>query len=250
MSAAAASDYGEQFASFYDQLYPREPSIDDAVAFLAARHRPQDGPPLELGVGTGRIARPLAERVGTVVGVDSSPEMLAALAAAGGDVVGVHGDMRDYSASSGHGLVFCVLGSLSVLLGRAEQEAAVLAFAAAAAPGACVVIETKNPGFIRRLHDGRATDTRLVPYAAPDTALLSQMTLDEASGRWHVGHVFFDSGRARIASETALLIEPEQLDAMAARAGLELEVRHATWAGAPVGDGEPMVVSAYRRPAR
>ncbi|WP_205695528.1 class I SAM-dependent methyltransferase [Conexibacter sp. SYSU D00693] len=247
MSATHAPAYGEQFAPFYDRLFPREGAmVDAAVARLAALHRPQDGPPLELGVGTGRLAVPLSERVGRVVGVDASPEMLAELARMGGDVEPVLGDLRDFRDGGGHGLVVCALATLTILLHREEQQAALHTLAAAAAPGAAVVVETHNPDHVALLHDGRRTETRLFPVDPPRTALLSQMTLHDG-GLWELAHLLVDDGDTRVASEAALLVAPDALDAMAAAAGLELEARHATWAGHEVAPELPMVVSTYRR---
>ncbi|MEA2241927.1 MAG: hypothetical protein QOD24_1483 [Solirubrobacteraceae bacterium] len=248
MSETVATSYGQQFAGFYDRLFPRDESVDAAVDRLAALHREEANPPLELGVGTGRVALPLAERLGAVVGVDASPEMLARLESARGRVTPVQGDMRDYRETTDHGLVYCVLGSLSILLERDEQWAAVKTCAAAAAPGAAVVIETHNPAFVKALHRGQRTTSWLVPYAQADTALLSHVTLDEERGLWQLSHVFFDAGCTRVASEASLLVTPGELDEMAGAAGLEPEARHATWDGSPLHDGAPMAISTYRRP--
>jgi SAM-dependent methyltransferase len=197
VSVAGDVGYGAQFADFYDRLFPADAAAAAAVERLAALHDAGAGPPLELGVGTGRIAIPLAQRVGEVVGVDSSPEMLAELERAASPVRGVLGDMRTYRDEGGHGLVYCVLGSLSIVLEREGQQAALEACAAAAAPGAAVVIETHNPPFVEALHGGRRTETLFVPYAARDTGLLSHCVLDLEQELWQLSHVFFDDGRAR-----------------------------------------------------
>jgi SAM-dependent methyltransferase len=245
--APEAGAYGAQFAHFYDRLFPRDAGADAAVEYLAALHRPELGPPLELGAGTGRIAVPLSERTGEVTGVDASTEMLAELEQAGGDVEAVLGDMRTYDGDGGHGLVYCVLGSLSIVLDPGEQRAAVAAMARSAAPGAAVVIETHNPAPVRGLHGDRRTETIFVPYPEPDTALQSHSVLE--GDLWQLSHVFFDHGRARIASELSRMIEPDDLDGWARDAGLEREARHGDWLGTPARGGEPMVVSTYRRPA-
>ena len=64
-----AAAYGAQFAHFYGRLFPRDAGAEAAADYLASLHIAEAGPPLELGVGTGRVAIPLAERVGEVVGV-------------------------------------------------------------------------------------------------------------------------------------------------------------------------------------
>jgi SAM-dependent methyltransferase len=241
------SDYGRQFADFYDRLFPPGPAADAAADRLAALHLGGGLPALELGAGTGRVALPLADRVGEVVGVDASPEMLERLeeARAGRPVTPVLGDMRTYADERRYGLVFCVLGTLSIVLDPAEQSQVLAVCARAAAPGAAVVIETHNPAFVRATHAGRRHETVFVPYPAPDTGLLSHSTLD--GELWQLSHVFFDGGRARIATETSRLTTPEEIDAYAQAAGLRPEARHADWHATPARGDEPMVVCTYRQ---
>ncbi len=249
MSVATDSGYGAQFAHFYDRLFPADAGADAAIDYLAGLHLPGAGPPLELGVGTGRIAIGLAERVGAVVGVDSSSEMLAELARSPSAVEGRLGDMRTYAGEGGHGLVYCVLGSLSIVLRREEQAAVLEVCAAHAAPGAAVVIETHNPAGVLAMHGDQPTATTFVPYAARDTGLMSHSSLDRENELWRLSHVFFDDGRARVASELSRLISAEQLDELAGNAGLRLESRAGDWTGSPAGNGHPMVVSTYRAAA-
>ncbi len=250
MSVISDSGYGAQFAHFYDRLFPADAGAEAAIEYLAALHLTQAGPPLELAVGTGRIAIGLAQRLGPVVGVDSSAEMLAELARTPSAVEGVLGDMRTFADEGGHGLVYCVLGSLSIVLEREGQRAVLAACAAAVAPGGAVVIETHNPDFVAAIHRERRTETIFVPYEAADTALLSHCVLDREHELWQLSHVFFDDGRARIACELSRLISPAQLDELAADAGLALHSRHGNWLGAPAGIDKPMVVSTYRSPDR
>jgi SAM-dependent methyltransferase len=243
------TDYGAQFAAFYDRLFPSDAGAAAAVERLAGLARPGE-PVLELGVGTGRIALPLSERVGEVVGVDSSAEMLAELerALAGRPVTPVLGDLRDFDDGRQYGLVLCVLGTLSMLLRADEQAAALRTLARAAAPGAAVVVETHNPAWVWALHGGSRTTTSFTPYAARDTGLLSHSTLTE-DGLWQLGHFFVDDGRVRVASEVSRLTTADEIDAYADAAGLVPETRDGDWSGRPARGDEPMVVCVYRRPA-
>src|SRR5688500_19962569 len=87
--------YGDRFADVYDDWYA---DITDVVACTSTLARLAGRRPvLELGVGTGRLAIPLAERGVDVVGVDSSPAMLERLASKPGAdrVEVVPGDMID-----------------------------------------------------------------------------------------------------------------------------------------------------------
>ena len=73
-----ADTYGESFADVYDDWYADVSDVDATVATIA--RLAGDGPVLELGVGTGRLAIPLAAAGVRVVGVDASPSMLRLLA--------------------------------------------------------------------------------------------------------------------------------------------------------------------------
>src|SRR5687767_7528038 len=112
--------YGRQFDGWYDRLFPKDGLADRTAEQLASLHPDHGLGTLELGVGTGRIAVPLSREVGRVVGVESSLEMLSALekdvAATSADVEGVHGDIRTYTDNRQYGLVYCVCGTLSMLL--------------------------------------------------------------------------------------------------------------------------------------
>lgn len=76
--------YGEQVADVYDRYYGRyDPAVIVALKELAG-----EGPALELGIGTGRVALPLREAGVDLRGIDASPEMVAKLRAKpGGEVV-------------------------------------------------------------------------------------------------------------------------------------------------------------------
>ena len=266
--------YGRQFADFYDRLFPGGPAVSQTVRRLADLHPGDGAATLELGVGTGRIALPLAELVGPIVGVDSSPEMLAVLtrtmAAAGatasptsgdrpatpaggsavpagdGPVIPVHGDLRDWSDGRRYGLVYCVCGTLSMLLDPQEQARAVRSAAARLAPGGTLVIETHNPAFALALNQGRARDSYFVPYPGQNTGLLSYSTIDAERRLWHLAHIWFEDGRSRIATELSRLTSPEEVDGYAERAGLHLVERQSDWSGTPFTGAEPMYVSVYR----
>ena len=74
--------YGERVAGIYDELYTHlDLRAIDTLAELAGK-----GPALELGIGTGRIALPLAEKGVEIHGLDASPSMIEQLRAKpGGD---------------------------------------------------------------------------------------------------------------------------------------------------------------------
>lgn len=244
MTAVADVGYGRQFAHFYDRLYP---DGEPAAAALAARHPGGGAPALELGVGTGRVALPLARRAGAVVGVDSSPEMLAVLERSRADlpVTPVHADIRGYYDGREYGLVACVCGTLSMVLEPDGQRSVLEASARAVTEDGAVVVETHNPAYVERLHEAGPEGTFSVPGAEQGTALRSRSILDGGARRWRLEHTWFEPGSSREASEVSRLTTPEEIDAYAAGAGLAVEGWFGSWDGAPFTGAEPMVICVY-----
>ncbi|MDB1086068.1 class I SAM-dependent methyltransferase [Streptomyces sp. ACA25] len=247
--------YGREFDGFYDRIFPQDANAERAAEQLAAWH-PQDGSPtLEFGVGTGRIARPLARLAGEVVGVDSSPEMLTRLRAAvaaddgPGEVTAVHGDIREYTDERSYGLVYCVCATLSMLLDPAHQQAAISRAAERLAPGGTLVVETANRDGMLALHEGRQRTSFFVPYPQPNTGLQTYSTLLPGDQHlWHASHIWYENGTSRVGSEMSRLTSPDEVDAYAAVAGLEPAGRQADWVGTPYTALAPMFISRYVRP--
>jgi SAM-dependent methyltransferase len=117
------SDY-DAFAPIYDEWAA---DMTEDVDFYVDLAREADGPVVELAVGTGRVAIPVAERTGKrVVGIDLSPAMLA-VALERADVAGVdldlrEGDMRDLALDEPAALVYCPFRSLLHLATWAERR--------------------------------------------------------------------------------------------------------------------------------
>ena len=104
-----ASTYGDRIAKVYDEWFAVPSDADDAVAFLSDLGG--SGPVLELGIGTGRIALPLAQRGHRVHGVDASEAMVQRLRAkTGGTEIPVTiGDFADLDVEGDFSLVYVVL---------------------------------------------------------------------------------------------------------------------------------------------
>ncbi|HHC23799.1 MAG TPA: class I SAM-dependent methyltransferase, partial [Desulfobacterales bacterium] len=104
MTCYNASDYGEKFADIYDRWYQTyDPYIISTLEELA-----RGGPVLELGIGTGRIALPLAKKGIEIHGIDASPSMVAKLRAKpGGDAIPVTmGNFADVDVEGEFSLIF------------------------------------------------------------------------------------------------------------------------------------------------
>jgi SAM-dependent methyltransferase len=101
--------WDERFADLYDEWASE---MTEDVAFYVELARETDGPLVELAVGSGRVAIPLAQAAGRpVVGIDTSPAMLAQAReraeAAGVELDLREGDMRELELDEPVGLVYC-----------------------------------------------------------------------------------------------------------------------------------------------
>jgi SAM-dependent methyltransferase len=151
--------FGRLWADTYDETSSPDPTA--AVEFLAALAG--DGPVLELAVGTGRVALPLAARGLIVEGIEASPEMIAVMRAKpGGDAVSVVvGDMADVEVTGPYPLVYLVYNTLFNLTGAGRQEDCFRNVARVLAPGGAFVVEAYMPE-VEELDEERKIQVRSV----------------------------------------------------------------------------------------
>src|SRR5262245_43043747 len=114
--------YGEKIAEVYDELYRDvSPAAIEMLASLAGAH----GRALELGIGTGRIAIPLAGMGIEIHGIDASPSMISKLRGKpGGDGIPVTvDDFANVGNIQGgpYDLVFSVFNTFFCLLTQDDQ---------------------------------------------------------------------------------------------------------------------------------
>ena len=246
--------YGRSFAEVYDRWYPSDAATQAVVARVAvlAGDPPSadgGGRVLELGVGTGRLAIPLAARGCRVHGMDASPEMLEVLArkvrSAGVEIGATLGDVGDPAAWP-EGPVEVVVAAFNLLFnlsGAKEQQRCFEAAAAALTPDGAFVVETFLPAPLaereRRLEVREVTSSGVVLIATdsdPDDGVVTGQHIELVDGE----PVRLRPWRIRVAPI-------EELDAMASAAGLVLSERHADWSGAPFDPHGAAHVSVYRR---
>jgi Methyltransferase domain len=121
MEGYGPETYGGRIAEVYDEWFHASTSTEDAVEFLAGLAG--GGPVLELAVGTGRIALPLAARGIEVHGIDASEAMVAKLRAkpGGEDIPVTIGDFADVGVESPYRLIAIVFNMLRALLTQEGQ---------------------------------------------------------------------------------------------------------------------------------
>ena len=129
--------WDEEFSERYDAWAS---GVVDDIPFYVELAREADGPVVELAVGTGRVAIPVAQAIGRrVIGLDASPEMLrqarAHAAEAGVDLLLIEGDMRDLSLEEPAGLIYCPFRALLHLRTWADRRQTFERVAASLRPG-------------------------------------------------------------------------------------------------------------------
>jgi SAM-dependent methyltransferase len=204
------------------------------------------GAALEFAIGTGRVAIPLRERGVPVTGIDSSPAMLAQLRTKVDEAAlpVLLGDMTTVTAPGRFTLVYLVFNTISNLLTQAEQVACFRNAARHLEPGGRFVVENIVPE-LRRLPPGQDA---VVHHSEPGYIGLDTYDLEKMQIVSH--HFYFrdEDGRGRVFRSPHRLVWPAELDLMAQLADMELESRHADWAGSAFGAESRSHVSVYRLP--
>jgi SAM-dependent methyltransferase len=126
--------YPEDFATNYD-LWAAEMTED--IPFYVELAMEADGPVVELAIGTGRVAIPVARAIGRkVIGIDSSPAMLSQARESGGDLLDLRlGDMRELVLEEQAALVYCPYRALLHLATWADRRSVFERVANALLPG-------------------------------------------------------------------------------------------------------------------
>ncbi|MEU0842007.1 class I SAM-dependent methyltransferase [Streptomyces sp. NPDC005962] len=239
--------FGERVAATYDASAAEmfEPgAVDPAVELLAGLAG--DGRALELGVGTGRIALPLAARGVPVHGIELSRAMAARLRdKPGGDAIGVTiGDFATARADGTFSLAYLVFNTIMNLTTQDAQVACFRNVAAHLAPGGRFVVEVTIPE-LRKLPPGQ----HVVPFHVSATRWGFD-TYDVATQTMSSHHLKLEEdGRATYMPIPFRYVWPAELDLMARLAGMRLRDRWEGWAREPFTNDSPRHVSVWEKVA-
>jgi SAM-dependent methyltransferase len=236
--------FGERVAASYDESVAEmsEPAVvDGAVDVLAGLAG--DGRALELGIGTGRIALPLALRGVPVHGIDMSRAMVARLRAKpGGDAIGVTiGDFATAKAEGTFSVVYLVFNTIMNLTTQDAQVACFRNAAAHLAPGGCFVIEVGLPD-LRHLPPGQ----NAVPFQVSPTQWAFDL-YDTATQAMSSNYIEVTGGRGEYRSIPFRYVWPSELDLMAQMAGLRLRERWDGWTREPFTSESRQHVSIWQK---
>jgi SAM-dependent methyltransferase len=243
----AEDHFGEEVAARYDAdeaalFAPEvvEPAVDVLAGFAG------DGAALELGIGTGRIAIPLAARGVRVHGIDLSAAMLARLRTKpGAQHIGVTaGDFATTTVDGSFSLVYLVFNTIGNVTTQDEQVACFVNAARHLEPGGCFVIEVGVPALQRlpfgetiRPFDVSENHVGFDEFDLVNQGLVSHHYSRNADGTFGAG------------SLPLRYVWPAELDLMARIAGMSLHERWGDWTREPFTRFSTKHVSVWRKQA-
>jgi SAM-dependent methyltransferase len=237
--------FGERIAATYDESVAHlfDPAVvEPAVDFLVELAR--DGRALELGIGTGRIALPLAARGVPVHGIELSRAMAARLhAKPGSEHIGVTiGDFATTTVDATFSVAYLVRNTIMNLTTQEAQVACFRNVAAHLEPGGCFVIEVLVPALQRlppgqTIQDFHLSETKwgLDEYDVATQGLISH-------------HFTFLDGEITRSSVPFRYAWPAELDLMAQLAGMTLRERWSGWKKEPFGSDSREHISVWQKP--
>lgn len=232
-----AARYDESHAESFDRA-----SVEPAVDFLA--DLAGKGRALELGIGTGRIALPLAQRGVPVSGIELSRAMIARLRAkpGGAEIAVTIGDFATATAEGTFSVAYLVFNTILNLTTQAAQVACFRNVAAHLEPGGCFVVEVEVPE-LRQLPPGETIRAFHVSEAS--------WGIDEydVAAQGLTSHHFeiVDGGLERF-SVPFRYAWPSELDLMAELAGMSLRERWSGWKREPFTSDSRAHVSVWEKP--
>jgi SAM-dependent methyltransferase len=232
-----AARYDEAAAELFDPAV-----VDPAVGFLVKLAG--SGRALELGIGTGRIALPLAQRGVPVHGIELSKAMAARLREKpGGEEIGVTiGDFATTTVEGTFAVAYVVFNTIGNLTTQAAQVACFRNVAAHLERGGCFVIELEVPE-LQRLPPG---DTMRVFDASPTHWGIDEY--DVANQRLISHHLELVDGRFELFSIPFRYTWPAELDLMAQLVGMTLRERWSDWNREPFTSDSQKHVSVWEKP--
>jgi SAM-dependent methyltransferase len=237
------TSYGEDTAEIYDETSQRG---DEAATVSFLEQLARGGRALELAIGTGRLALPLAARGVSIDGIDISPAMVAKLRAKpGGDQISVTmGDFADVPVEGTYGLIFVVFNTLFNLLTQDDQVRCFENVAAHLTDDGSFVVEAFVPDFLYRLRNHQHVDAEAIGV---EEVRLDVGRHDPVTQRLDESHVYLSRQGLRLYPVVTRYAWPSELDLMARIAGLRLKERWSGWNREPFDSTSGRHVSVYGR---
>lgn len=241
MKGLTITTYGDAIADVYDTMHPIP--AEDAVATIA--ELAQHGKILELGIGTGRIALPLAARGLEVHGIDASQAMLDRMQDKpfSDRVRTLVGDFGETIAGADFAVAFVAFNTFFALTTREEQKKCFLNVSKQLRQGGTFAIECFVPD-AARFEGGQALRTGRIDV---DRVVLEATRYDRNAQTLDAQLIVIENAGARLIPLRLRYCYPSELDAMAELAGLRLRDRFGGWAKTPFTNASMNHVSIYEK---
>lgn len=239
------STYGDRIAEYYDDwvAHAIPQDIDQTVNVLA--DLVGEGPVLELGIGTGRIALPLAAKGVEVHGIDASTRMVHEMRRKPqAELIRVvMDDFATFALEQRFSLIFVVFNTFFALLTEEAQRSCFRSVAAHLRSGGRFLLEVFVPD-LSRFDRGQRISVRRIET---DLVHIDASLLDEERQRVNSQHIVISEGETRLFPVQLRFAWPDQLDKMAADAGLVLENRWSSWNREPFSESSGIHISVYKK---
>jgi SAM-dependent methyltransferase len=236
-----AATYGDRIAEVYDEWFAIPADTEDSVALLSGLAGA--GPVLELGIGTGRVALPLARRGHEVHGIDASEAMVEKLRARTGEIPVTIGDFAELDIEGEFSLVYVVFNTFFALLSQEDQVRCFSNVAGRLRKEGVFVIEAFVPDMTRWDRDQRIEAHRV----GTDSVVLGVSMHDPVEQRVASNHLVVSGAGAKLYPVRLRYAWPSELDLMARLAGLRLRERWGGWQREPFTGSSAKHVSVYGR---
>ena len=239
------SQYGDSFADVYDQWYGSVTDADATAQFVADRCHSPNSTVLELGLGTGRLAIPMANLGLAVTGLDASLAML--------DRCPVHpkitkvcGDMAAIPLTSEFDAVLIGFNTIFNLTTAESQQSLFGQLRPLVKPQGVLVIETFNPSLVTQ-ESGATTDlNRRTAESITVVATSTNVETQQISGC----HVTVANEGVHLRPWSLRWSRLDELDQWANQHGFGIEERSNGWDGTPADEYSENIVSVYRPKSR
>lgn len=241
MDGFGPSTYGDGFAEVYDDWYGSITDADATARFCASRVQP--GAILELGVGSGRLVAAFTTEGMQMIGVDASGAMLQQAQKRHPVLPLVQADLEHLPLGNRIGGAICAFNTLFNLPSAVAQQRFLQTIANTLVPEAPLVIEAMTG---MALADGPSTSVG-VSKLTTDRLVLSATVVDHDAQTIQGQHVDFTENGTKLRPWLLRWTTPDQLDALAANAGLTLVERFGGWLGEPFDQDSENHVSVYQR---
>jgi SAM-dependent methyltransferase len=239
-----AAAYGDAIADVYDEWHDRISFLAPGAAVDLLAELAGSGPALEIGVGTGRLALPLAARGLEVHGIDVSRGMLERLRAkdARGAVHTIQGDFRAARLGQRFTLIFAAFNTLFSFLGQDDQIACFENAFRHLLPGGVFLAEAYVPNVPRE------SSSKISLFAQLDSGIILEASRQNvATQRIDTQILLLSESGVRIVPYRTRYAWPSELDLMARLTGFRLRERWGTWTKGPFSAASSDHISLYER---